>query len=69
VAPEPHSRRRVWFEGEGVDTPVYDREALPCGFKFSGPAIIEQLDSTTVLPPGASAEVDKYLNIVIRVKE
>jgi len=69
VAPEPHSRRRVWFEGEGVDTPVYDREALPCGFKFYGPAIIEQFDSTTVLPPGASAEVDKYLNIVIRVKE
>ena len=69
VAPEPVSRRRVWFEGEGLDTPVYDRAALPCGFKFSGPAIIEQLDSTTVLPPGASAEVDKYLNIVIRVKE
>jgi N-methylhydantoinase A len=59
----------VWFEGSGLDTPVYRRADLPCGFSFQGPAIIEQLDATTVVPPGASAEVDKYLNIIIRVKE
>ena len=35
---------------------------------FTGPAIVEQVDSTTVVPPGASAEVDKYLNIILRVK-
>lgn len=69
IAPEPTGRRQVWFEGEGHDTPVYDRTDLPCGFRFQGPAIVEQLDSTTVVPPGASAEVDKYLNIIIRVKD
>nr|WP_276515506.1 hypothetical protein [Ancylobacter defluvii] len=68
VIPEPASHRRVWFDGEGLDTPVYARDTLPCGFAFEGPAIVEQLDSTTVVPPGARAEVDKFLNIVIRVK-
>ncbi|QIG92854.1 hydantoinase/oxoprolinase family protein [Bradyrhizobium sp. 6(2017)] len=67
--PEPVDRRRVWFEGNGLYTPVYQRDDLPCGFSFQGPAIIEQVDATTVVPPGASAEVDKYLNIIIRVKE
>ncbi|QQN67272.1 hydantoinase/oxoprolinase family protein [Bradyrhizobium diazoefficiens] len=67
--PEPVDRRRVWFDGNGLDTPVYARDDLPCGFTFQGPAIIEQVDATTVVPPGASAEVDKYLNIIIRVKE
>ena len=42
---------------------------LPCGFAFQGPALVEQVDATTVVPPGASAEVDKYLNIIIHVKE
>nr|WP_283817965.1 hydantoinase/oxoprolinase family protein [Bradyrhizobium jicamae] len=69
VIPEPVSRRRVWFEGNGLDTPVYARNDLPCGFSFQGPAIVEQVDATTVVPPGASAEVDKYLNIIIRVKD
>jgi len=67
--PAPVGRRPVWFDGEALDTPVYDRASLPCGFKFSGPAIVDQLDSTTVLPPGAHAQVDQYLNLVIRVKD
>ncbi|MGY3453973.1 hydantoinase/oxoprolinase family protein [Bradyrhizobium sp. USDA 4353] len=69
VTPEPVARRPVWFEGEAHDTPVFEREQLPCGFSFRGPAIVEQIDATTVVPPGAKAEVDKYLNIIIRVKE
>ncbi len=60
--------RSVWFDGKAFDTPVYARDDLPCGFGFSGPAIVEQVDSTVVVPPGARAEVDKYLNILIRVK-
>jgi N-methylhydantoinase A len=69
VTPEPVARRPVWFDGEARDTPVFQREHLPCGFVFTGPAIVEQIDATTVVPPGARAEVDKYLNIIIRVKE
>jgi N-methylhydantoinase A len=67
--PDPVDKRRVWFEGTALDTPVYQRDHLPCGFAFQGPALVEQVDATTVVPPGASAEVDKYLNIIIRVKE
>ena len=67
--PEPIGRRRVWFEGRGLDTPIYQRDHLPCSFGFQGPAIIEQVDATTVVPPGASAEIDKYLNIIVRVKD
>ena len=36
---------------------------LPAGFAFEGPAIVEQLDSTIVVPPGWRAEVDEWLNI------
>jgi N-methylhydantoinase A len=69
VTPVPVARRQVWFEGEAHHTPVFQRDDLPCGFIFHGPAIVEQVDATTVVPPGAKAEVDKYLNIIIRVKE
>ena len=68
---EPRTRRSVLFdEGDELfDTPVYWREDLPAGAEFCGPAIIEQLDSTTVVPPGARAEVDPWLNIRIHVSE
>ncbi|KQW61329.1 MULTISPECIES: hydantoinase/oxoprolinase family protein [unclassified Ensifer] len=69
VIPEPKTRRSVWFEAEAaLNTPVYDRETLPAGFVFKGPAIVEQLDSTVVVPPGTTAEVDTYLNIIIRIE-
>lgn len=45
--------RPVAFRGHGyLDTPVYRRETLPAGFKFTGPAIAEEPDSTTVIYPG-----------------
>jgi N-methylhydantoinase A len=71
VTPAPSSRRPVWFDASAaaIDTPVYERGDLPAGLRFAGPAIVEQVDSTTVVPPGATAEVDKYLNIIIRVKD
>ena len=69
VMPAPHDRRPVWFgRPEPFDTPVYTRSELPSGVSFSGPAIVEQLDSTTVIPPGAVAHVDRYLNIVMRLE-
>lgn len=66
--PAPFERRAVWFEGETpVETPVYRRDELTAGARFAGPAIIEQLDSTTVMPPGVAIEVDRFLNIVMHV--
>lgn len=69
LTPAPASRRPVWFGGEAaLDTPVYERSDLPAGFTLRGPAVVEQVDSTTLIPPGMTAEVDKYLNIIIRLK-
>lgn len=68
ATPQPRSVRPVWFEPDvSVETPIYLRDDLPAGFAFTGPAIIEQFDSTTVVPPGTRAEVDRYLNIIIRI--
>ena len=57
--------RKVWFEGSWMDTPVYQRESLPG--QFEGPAIVEQLDCTTVLEPGNRATVDEHANLVVTV--
>jgi N-methylhydantoinase A len=58
--PGPIETRPVWFDaGDGPqDTPVYARDDLRAGMSFSGPAIIEQLDTTTLIPPGVGAVVD-----------
>ncbi len=58
--PDPIETRPVWFDGhdEPQDTPVYTRDDLCAGMAFAGPAIIDQLDTTTLIPPGVSAAVD-----------
>ena len=59
------SRRSVWFDGAGwLDTPVYARNRLP-DVDIPGPAIIEQLDSTTVLEPSNVARHDAFGNLLI----
>lgn len=69
--PEAVSRRRTYFDETGgrVDTPVYAREQLEAGTRIVGPAIIEQLDSTTVIPPSTPAVIDEWHNIRIHVGE
>ena len=60
--------RKVWFPESGfVTTPVYDRERLPAGCRVVGPAIVEQMDTTTVVPPRAKLRSDKlgYLHIEV----
>jgi N-methylhydantoinase A len=59
--------RPVWFDGGWVETPVYARERLPLGAQFDGPAIIEQLDATTVVEPGNRVERDAFGNLVLTV--
>jgi N-methylhydantoinase A len=66
----PTIERDVYFDGVGwVETPVYDRSELAAGTSFQGPAIIDQLDSTTVVPPNTRAEIDEWLNIRIYLEE
>ena len=64
-------QRMVLFDesGERLPTPVYERSALPPGVAFEGPAIIDQLDSTTVVPPNTRATVDEWMNIRIDIME
>lgn len=57
----------VWFSGEGPTiTARYDRAKLQPGNRFPGPAIVYQFDTTTVVPPGWSGEVDAWGNLWLR---
>jgi len=62
--------RKVFFGKEhGVlTTQVYNRDLFEPGHKISGPAIVEQLDTTTVIQPEQEASVDEYRNIIIKEK-
>jgi len=59
--------RPVWFDDTWLDTPVYERTRLPLQASIDGPAILEQLDATTVIEPGDHALSDPAGNIVITV--
>ena len=48
-----------------MDTPVFDRSRLRAGTEIVGPAIVEQLDATTVVHPGDRARVDGHANLDI----
>jgi N-methylhydantoinase A len=61
-------RRPVWFGDRFADTPVYQRELLPIGARIPGPAIFNQMDSTTVMAPNDVARVDELANLVIEVR-
>jgi N-methylhydantoinase A len=65
----PTGRRRVYFAGRGwVDCLCVERDVLGAGSVVNGPAIVEQLDSTTVLLPGQRGRVDRFGNLVIRAR-
>jgi N-methylhydantoinase A len=61
------NHREVWLaEAKGfVSTPIYARERLRPGHRFAGPAVVEQMDATTLVPPGMTARVDRWLNLVL----
>jgi N-methylhydantoinase A len=64
-------KRSVWFPEEGyVPTLVYDRDRLPADGRIMGPAIVEQMDTTTVVPPRASVRADRagYLHMTLEVR-
>jgi len=62
-------RRDVWLREMGafVSCPLYDRERLAAGNRIEGPAIVEQMDATTLIVPGATATVDQYLNLLMEL--
>lgn len=65
----PTATRSVWWEGAGaIDTPVYERGRLPAGWSETGPLVVEQLDTTTLVPPGAVVRADDHANLVMDVQ-
>ena len=59
------ARQKSYMEGKDVTATVYDRAKLKAGNKIKGPAIIMEMDSTTVILPKHTGTVDKYGNILI----
>lgn len=55
----------VWFDDGPVETPVYDRAKLAAGTRIGGPAILTQLDATSVILPGETATADRYGNLIV----
>jgi N-methylhydantoinase A len=59
-------RQPVSFAEGRIDTPIYDRARLGAGATIAGPAILIQLDATTLLLPGQAAEVHPLGSLVVR---
>lgn len=60
-------KRKVFVQGKYVSPPIYERALLRPADKIQGPAIIEQMDSTTFLSYGHRAQVDPYLNLIVTI--
>ena len=69
AAASQKGRRKAYFPEAGgyVETPIYDREALGHDVVLEGPCIVEERESTTVLPPGTRAVVDEYANLIVEL--
>jgi N-methylhydantoinase A len=66
--PAPIDRRQVYFTADhAVSTPVFARMSLLPGHRLSGPAVVDQLDATTLLYPGDTLRVDRAHNLCIEV--
>jgi len=60
------TRRAYWPEHRAyVESPILDRYRLTPGTQITGPAIVEERESTTVIPPGCVATVDEWLNLTV----
>jgi N-methylhydantoinase A len=61
------AQRRTYLPEAGgwIDVPLYDRGRLSAGLSVDGPAIVEQMDSTTLILPEQTAEVDRHGNLIV----
>jgi N-methylhydantoinase A len=71
VTPDPKEARPVYFaEADGfVDCPIYGRDRLPAGVTLSGPVVVEELDSTTVVHPGYTVHADENANLIVEKED
>ena len=61
----PPRRLHVSGHPDGVEARVLARDAMPSGFEFAGPALVQQSDTTTLVEPGWSGRVDAAFNLVL----
>ncbi len=63
-------QRSVFFEYEDdfIETPIFDRRKLKAGNRINGPAVVEQYDATTIIPPNWITSVDRFENLLISRK-
>jgi N-methylhydantoinase A len=66
TAPLARATRRIWLDGRRVEARVYDRAALGRGAQLVGPAIVEQPDTTVLVPAGHAGDVDRFGNLILR---
>jgi N-methylhydantoinase A len=65
LADAQRATRPARFDGRDRECPVYQRERLDVGLTLRGPAILDQLDCTTVIHPGQTARVDEWKNLIV----
>jgi N-methylhydantoinase A len=65
--PAPKAERPIWLARDGGfrKVPVWDRYALPPGWRTEGPAVVEEVESTVIVTPGFEAAVDSSLNLLL----
>jgi N-methylhydantoinase A len=69
AAPPVHERRSLRLDDTRHDrAPVYRREALLAGHRIRGPAVVDQLDTTTLIFPGQEAQVDRHGNLILSLR-
>jgi N-methylhydantoinase A len=64
--PRPKATRPVYFADTFRDTPIYDRARLPPGHRLTGPAVIEEFGSTTVVFPDQQVDVNPHGILIVR---
>jgi len=57
--------REVILDGQALMTTILNRDAMPIGAQYEGPLIIDESSATTVIPPGYTASVDQFGNVII----
>jgi N-methylhydantoinase A len=60
--------RQVYFKGGWRATPVYAREQMRTGNRISGPALVEAVDTTVLVPPDMSLTIDRFGNMVMKMQ-
>ncbi|MFC5819346.1 hydantoinase/oxoprolinase family protein [Nonomuraea harbinensis] len=68
-AAEPVDKHEVWIDGGWAEASIYDRGTLLAGDRIEGPAIVTEMDSTTLVLPGHVADVHESGSLLIRPLE